>query len=255
MQLLDNLVLSQAHRYILFNCHEVDYFIRQHLRIVKNKNRRATPMDITRIHNETFSKWFQVEILQLYQQGDPRINEDLKWLAQGPSTIASRFKNVRRGANPAGVRSLGGQGVGVGVHGIAACNGGLCVGERRVLVSAVGSVVPIPDSERATGAVLLGPGVSSGGLSTSERRRRSQLLAVTWFLLPGVVVGYFFVGSVVVSRELRIGERKAVGPVVGNGLGGTSLRRKVLGAAGCTGGDGEESAFSVGNVWENNFPN
>ncbi|KAL5790570.1 hypothetical protein ACOSQ2_005458 [Xanthoceras sorbifolium] len=145
--------------------------------------------------------------------------------------------SVRRGANPAGVRSLGGQGVGVGVHGIAACNGGLCVGERKVLVSAVGSVVPIPDSERATGAVLLGPGVSSGGLSTSERRRRSQLLAVTWFLLPGVVVGYFFVGSIVVSRELRIGERKAVEPVVGNGLGGTSLKRKVLGAAGCTGGD------------------
>ncbi|KAL5788239.1 hypothetical protein ACOSP7_005188 [Xanthoceras sorbifolium] len=109
--------------------------------------------------------------------------------------------SVRRGANPAGVRSLGGQGVGVGVHGIAACNGGLCVGERRVLVSAVGSVVPIPDSERATGAVLLGPGVSSGGL------------------------------------KLRIGERKAVGPVVGNGLGGTSLRRRVLGAARCTGGD------------------
>ena len=30
--------------------------------------------------------------MQLYHQGDLRVNEDLKWLAQGPNKIASRFK-------------------------------------------------------------------------------------------------------------------------------------------------------------------
>ncbi|KAK1578760.1 hypothetical protein Q3G72_032943 [Acer saccharum] len=89
---LDHLVLSQAHRYVLFNCAEVDSFIKRHIQIVKSTNRRARPIEITRIHNETFPKWFQTEVLQLYHHGDVHVNEDLKWLAQGPNKIASRFK-------------------------------------------------------------------------------------------------------------------------------------------------------------------
>ncbi|KAK3218819.1 hypothetical protein Dsin_012789 [Dipteronia sinensis] len=89
---LDYQVLSQAHRYVLFNCVEVENFIKRYIQIVRSTHRRAIPIDITRVHNETFPKWFQTEVMQLYPHGDVHVNEDLKWLAQRPNKIASRFK-------------------------------------------------------------------------------------------------------------------------------------------------------------------
>ncbi|KAH9697062.1 hypothetical protein KPL71_023450 [Citrus sinensis] len=75
---LDPLILSQAHRYVLFNCEEVTPFIKQ--------------IDITRIHSEQFPKWFETEVKRVQQEGDNAVSEDLKRLAQGPNRMISRFK-------------------------------------------------------------------------------------------------------------------------------------------------------------------
>ncbi|KDO41522.1 hypothetical protein CISIN_1g037486mg [Citrus sinensis] len=73
---LDPLILSQAHRHVLFNCEEVTAFIKQ--------------INITHIHSEQFPKWFETKRVQ--QEGDNAVSEDLKRLAQGPNKMISRFK-------------------------------------------------------------------------------------------------------------------------------------------------------------------
>ncbi|KAL5760970.1 hypothetical protein ACOSQ2_019808 [Xanthoceras sorbifolium] len=55
---------------------------------------------------------------------------------------------MRREAGPAIVRSLGVLDAGRGVFDVAGCDGGLCVGEGRVLVPATGGTVPDPGSDR-----------------------------------------------------------------------------------------------------------
>ncbi|KAL5857211.1 hypothetical protein ACOSQ3_004669 [Xanthoceras sorbifolium] len=127
--------------------------------------------------------------------------------------VATLALAVERGAGPVGVRSLGVLGDGGGVFDAAGCDGGMCVGEGRVLVPTAGGAVSDPGSDRAVDAVLLGPDV----------------------------------GSIVVSGGLCISEREVVGPVAGKGLVGASFGRGLLRAAGCATASGGESAFSAGS--------
>ncbi|KAL5804252.1 hypothetical protein ACOSQ3_031052 [Xanthoceras sorbifolium] len=102
---------------------------------------------------------------------------------------------MRRGAGLAGVRSLSVLGAGRWVLNTSGCDGGLCVGEGRVLVATVGGVVLDPGSDRAAGAVLLGPDSSSGGLSDGERGVLEPALGSDLSSFSrglGAAVGYFF---------------------------------------------------------------
>ncbi|XP_058095142.1 uncharacterized protein LOC131240732 [Magnolia sinica] len=61
------------------------------MNVVKQKNLRARPRDIERIHNETFHEWFSDHVEQLRYAKNEQVSEDLRWLARGPN-MARRYE-------------------------------------------------------------------------------------------------------------------------------------------------------------------
>ncbi|KAI3757898.1 hypothetical protein L6452_05442 [Arctium lappa] len=92
---LDLETLAKAHSYVLFNCNKVDEFITEHLRIVRDQNRRLREHELQRIHCETFALWFQNHVEELHTLGDQRITEELRALAGGPIEIQINSKPKR----------------------------------------------------------------------------------------------------------------------------------------------------------------
>ncbi|KAL5826562.1 hypothetical protein ACOSQ4_018359 [Xanthoceras sorbifolium] len=169
--------------------------------------------------------------------GEPTIGSFLVGSLAVPSGLSF---GVRRRVGPTGIKSLGVLGAGKWVLDAAGCDGGLWVGEGRVLVPAARSVVPDLNSDRVAAAVLLGLSGFSGGLNSGVNGVLEPTLGsdlVSFNRGPGVAVGCFLVSSVVVSRGLRVGERRVVEPAAGNSLYGTRFGR--------AGGGGGESAFST----------
>lgn len=89
---LDLEMLTKAHTYVLFNCSKVDEFINEHLKIVRNQNRRLREHEVQRIHSENFESWFQDHVEELDIRGDHRITEELRALASGPTEIVKHYK-------------------------------------------------------------------------------------------------------------------------------------------------------------------
>ncbi|KAJ9561926.1 hypothetical protein OSB04_007086 [Centaurea solstitialis] len=89
---LDLETLAQAHLYVLFNCNKVDEFINEHLKTVRDQNRRLREHDVQRIHSETFATWFRNHVEELHIIGDQRITNELRVLANGPVEIVNKYK-------------------------------------------------------------------------------------------------------------------------------------------------------------------
>ncbi|GLU06513.1 hypothetical protein SLE2022_235410 [Rubroshorea leprosula] len=89
---LDSQSLLQAHRYILFNTHEVTPFIEQHKDFLKKQHRspRLSQFEIERRHSLTFHEWFRDRVTRMEQQGYV-ISEKIKWLSKGPSDVALTY--------------------------------------------------------------------------------------------------------------------------------------------------------------------
>ncbi|KAL6584387.1 hypothetical protein OROMI_003676 [Orobanche minor] len=56
---LDKKTLEKAHRYVLFNCEEIN----EHESIIRRKKRRSQEHDIRRTHSQEFSLWFCSQVL------------------------------------------------------------------------------------------------------------------------------------------------------------------------------------------------
>ncbi|XP_047084706.1 uncharacterized protein LOC124695951 [Lolium rigidum] len=86
----------QAHRYLLFNCSDVNSYLRAHADEIKH--RRNVNLDtIERTQNEKFHEWFRAHIKNLEEEnGINSIKNDIRWLARGPVHAARRYRN----ANP-----------------------------------------------------------------------------------------------------------------------------------------------------------
>ncbi|GKV52344.1 hypothetical protein SLEP1_g58932 [Rubroshorea leprosula] len=89
---LDSQPLLQAHRYILFNTHEVTPFIEEHKDFLKKQHRspRLSQYEIERRHSLTFHEWFRDRVARMEQQGYV-ISEKFKWLSKGPSDVALTY--------------------------------------------------------------------------------------------------------------------------------------------------------------------
>nr|XP_007140984.1 hypothetical protein PHAVU_008G157400g [Phaseolus vulgaris]ESW12978.1 hypothetical protein PHAVU_008G157400g [Phaseolus vulgaris] len=82
---------TQAHRYVLFNCPQVQPYIeefRQHLRR-RSRGRRIPNTELEKIVNKDFMNWFPQRINNT--DISSTVANDLKYLAQGPTTHARRI--------------------------------------------------------------------------------------------------------------------------------------------------------------------
>ncbi|XP_052142095.1 uncharacterized protein LOC127761802 isoform X2 [Oryza glaberrima] len=85
----------QAHQYVLFNCSDVNKYLRAHAdQIASTYTRRGVnPKTIERVQNEKFHEWFRAYIMDLERKNGLHIvNEDVKWLARGPLNAAKRYR-------------------------------------------------------------------------------------------------------------------------------------------------------------------
>ncbi|KAJ9545327.1 hypothetical protein OSB04_025034, partial [Centaurea solstitialis] len=91
---IDDKSLKQAHRYVLFNVNSITPFREEHKDLVKGQNRsrrRISEHELEKIHCESFSEWFQKRVARLEEQMDPRVTEEIKWLARGPNNFVKRY--------------------------------------------------------------------------------------------------------------------------------------------------------------------
>ncbi|CAN6577294.1 unnamed protein product [Malus baccata var. baccata] len=88
-------VLDQCHKYILNNCDEVNPFRRQHEEFLKNQHRRArlTMRQIKELSKKEFPEWFRQHINSRCHANDNLISEDLRWLANYPSRVVTKYKS------------------------------------------------------------------------------------------------------------------------------------------------------------------
>lgn len=86
-------MLKQAHRYVLFNVESITHFREEHKSLIKgqNRKRRLPEFELEKIHCEKFSEWFQKRVERLEEQMDPRVTEEVKWLARGPNDFVKRY--------------------------------------------------------------------------------------------------------------------------------------------------------------------
>ncbi|XP_077250153.1 uncharacterized protein LOC143889727 isoform X1 [Tasmannia lanceolata] len=89
---LDQLIVDQAHRYVLFNCPVVEPFIEEHLKHIQTQHPRARPRVIENIHNKNFPTWFRTHVQELHRSRSEQLSEKLRWLAGGPSTVVTKYK-------------------------------------------------------------------------------------------------------------------------------------------------------------------
>ncbi|XP_077219723.1 uncharacterized protein LOC143853913 [Tasmannia lanceolata] len=89
---LDQLIVDQAHRYVLFNCPVVEPFIEEHLKHIQTQHPRVRPRVIENIHNKKFPTWFRTHVQELHRSRSEQLSEKLRWLAGGPSTVVAKYK-------------------------------------------------------------------------------------------------------------------------------------------------------------------
>ncbi|XP_073362524.1 uncharacterized protein [Aegilops tauschii subsp. strangulata] len=81
----------QAHRYVLFNCSDVNSYLRAHADEITN-GRNLNPDVVERIQNDKFHEWFQAHIKKLEKEiGIHNIEKDIRLLARGPVNAAKRY--------------------------------------------------------------------------------------------------------------------------------------------------------------------
>ncbi|XP_037470554.1 uncharacterized protein LOC119343987 isoform X2 [Triticum dicoccoides] len=115
-----NYVLSgvakvQAHRYVLFNCSDVNSYLRAHADEITN-GRNLNPDVVERIQNDKFHEWFQAHLSAIFciyytrittfscnqilniqikklekENGIHNIEKDIRLLARGPVNAAKRY--------------------------------------------------------------------------------------------------------------------------------------------------------------------
>ncbi|KAF7832867.1 hypothetical protein G2W53_015200 [Senna tora] len=81
---LDQKSLKQAHRYILFNCDDVQQYIREHEDIV-NSHTGKRKWSKTKSHSNDFIEWFETRAMNY------DISDFVKGLSRGPNTVAKKF--------------------------------------------------------------------------------------------------------------------------------------------------------------------
>ncbi|XP_052159472.1 uncharacterized protein LOC127776976 [Oryza glaberrima] len=89
------LTKMQAHRYVLFNCPDVDPYLRTHADEIRRTYRQGhiTPKIIERIQNEKFHEWFRAHIMDLERKnGICSVKNDHRWLARGPIGPTKRYR-------------------------------------------------------------------------------------------------------------------------------------------------------------------
>ncbi|GKA92643.1 hypothetical protein Tco_0814568, partial [Tanacetum coccineum] len=90
---IDEKSLTQAHRYVLFNVDSITQFREEHKNIIKGKHRsrRIPQFELEKIHCEQFSEWFRKRVERLEELSDPRVTQEIKWLARGPNNFVRRY--------------------------------------------------------------------------------------------------------------------------------------------------------------------
>ncbi|GKA99060.1 putative transposase-associated domain-containing protein [Tanacetum coccineum] len=85
--------LKQAHRYVLFHVESITHFREEHKSLIKGQNRKhcLPEFELEKIHCEKFSAWFQKRVERLEEQMDPRVTEEVKWLARGLNDFVKRY--------------------------------------------------------------------------------------------------------------------------------------------------------------------
>ncbi|KAF7826751.1 uncharacterized protein G2W53_017915 [Senna tora] len=80
----DQKSLKQAHRYILFNCDDVQQYIREHEDIVNNHTGKRK-WSKAKSHSNDFTAWFETRAM------NDDISYFVKGLSRGPNTVAKKF--------------------------------------------------------------------------------------------------------------------------------------------------------------------
>ena len=70
----------QAHLYILNNMEEIQPYLEEHRKILKNMNPRKNDMQIAHEQNKTFIGWFKEKVSH-----EINVSKTIKWLAWGPA--------------------------------------------------------------------------------------------------------------------------------------------------------------------------
>ncbi|GMP88319.1 hypothetical protein CsSME_00040354 [Camellia sinensis var. sinensis] len=91
---LDQKSWIQAHRYVLFNNDEIQPYRIEHKEHIKRQSRprRLTDEVLNKMHMEKFCEWFRSYVVAMDDTRKQQLADEIKWLAQGPNTLARRFK-------------------------------------------------------------------------------------------------------------------------------------------------------------------
>ncbi|KAF7801171.1 hypothetical protein G2W53_044889 [Senna tora] len=81
---LDQKSLKQAHRYILFNCDDIQQYIREHDDIV-NSHTGKRKWSKAKSYSNDFIEWFETRAM------NDDISDFVKGLSRGPNTVAKKF--------------------------------------------------------------------------------------------------------------------------------------------------------------------
>ncbi|GJU78696.1 ribonuclease H-like domain-containing protein [Tanacetum coccineum] len=57
----------------------------------KHRSRRIPQFELEKIHCEQFSEWFRKRVERLEELNDPRVTQEIKWLARGPNNFVRRY--------------------------------------------------------------------------------------------------------------------------------------------------------------------
>ncbi|XP_051137564.1 uncharacterized protein LOC127255855 [Andrographis paniculata] len=88
---LDFITLQQIHGYILGNVEVIGPLRSVHLESIKRMRPNASPREVQQIHIKQFPGWFQTYVEDPTHNVDGTITANIKTLAQGPYTHATRF--------------------------------------------------------------------------------------------------------------------------------------------------------------------
>ncbi|XP_047981858.1 uncharacterized protein LOC125222972 [Salvia hispanica] len=89
---LDDVTLTKAHQYVLFNCEAVRPCTEQYWAVVEQSNPRVARHQLERIHSERFAGWFAQHLEGLTVHEENPTLRDLKLLARGPNIIGVKYK-------------------------------------------------------------------------------------------------------------------------------------------------------------------
>ncbi|KAG2538551.1 hypothetical protein PVAP13_9NG425442 [Panicum virgatum] len=83
----------QAHRYVLFNCSDVNPYLRAHAEEItaKHTGHQVSHREVEKIQNEKFHLWFRGHIMRIEgADGIHSLKDGIRWLARGPVEAAKR---------------------------------------------------------------------------------------------------------------------------------------------------------------------